>query len=77
MKYPPVGELKTTITDATLNAVATTKIPPPLVGIDLREMEGNVAVELFKECYAVADQDGHDQLRNLVSEPLGAILLLE
>jgi len=40
-----------------------------LVGFDLRQMEGDVSVELLKERYPIANQDRQDRITNLVGQP--------
>src|SRR6185312_3866559 len=40
-----------------------------LVGFDLREMEGDVAVELLEEWDPIADQDRQDRIADLVGQP--------
>src|SRR5262249_25123620 len=40
-----------------------------LVGLDLREMEGDIAVELVEEWYPVANQDRQDRIANFVRQP--------
>src|SRR3954447_23608212 len=40
-----------------------------LVGFDLREMEGDVAVELFEEGDPITDQDRQDRIADLVGQP--------
>jgi hypothetical protein len=40
-----------------------------LVGFDLRQMEGDVSVELFEEPYPIADQDRQDRITNFVGKP--------
>ena len=39
-----------------------------LVGFDLREVEGDVFVELLEEWYPIANQDRQDPITHLVSE---------
>jgi hypothetical protein len=40
-----------------------------LVGFDLRQMEGNIPVELLEEGYPIANQDRQDRIMHLVSQP--------
>ena len=40
-----------------------------LVSFDLREMEGDVPVELLEEPYPIANQDRQDRIANFVGEP--------
>ena len=40
-----------------------------LVGLDLRQMEGDVFVEFLEESYPIADQDRQDRITNFVDQP--------
>jgi hypothetical protein len=40
-----------------------------LIPFDLRQMEGDISVELFEEGDSVADQDRQDRITNFVGEP--------
>jgi hypothetical protein len=40
-----------------------------LIGFDLRQMEGDVSVELLEERDPIADQDRQDRITNFVGKP--------
>ncbi len=40
-----------------------------LIGFDLRQMEGDVSVQLFEEPYPIANQDRQDRITNFVGQP--------
>ena len=40
-----------------------------LIGFDLRQVEGDVSVELFEEWDPITNQDWHDRITNFVGQP--------
>ena len=40
-----------------------------LIGLDLRQMEGDVSFQLLEESYPIANQDRQDRITNFVGEP--------
>jgi hypothetical protein len=55
---------------ATMSSHLVTKLHhAALIGFDLRQMEGDVSVELLEERYPIANQDRQDRIANFVGQP--------
>src|SRR6266511_686220 len=55
---------------ATMSSHLVTKLHhAALIGFDLRQMEGDVSVELLEERYPIANQDRQDRITNFVGQP--------
>src|ERR1019366_7123523 len=53
---------------ATSSHLVTKRHHAVLVGFDLRQMEGDVSVELVEEWDSFTDQDRHDRIANFVGQ---------
>ena len=53
---------------ATMSHLVTKLHHAALIGFDLRQMEGDVSVELLEERYPIANQDRQDRITNFVGQ---------